>query len=755
MRLTIISLIVLASLLLSASNELVSAATLYVPTQYPTLQTAVNNANNGDTIVIVGTITEGGVSIIGKNITIVGGGIFDDGGSLSTLYIDRSVVRIVNLTITWDHMWYTSTFLSTQSYKIGLYIKNSVVAVKNLEVNMVYDYDNQQSPKVTHVVAVRNELGRFYGNNVTISSEIGFEHVEDQTEFDYMVDCVDTDQTLFQICKVPSKGVDSGSYITSVVDGYVNADIGFSIVTVGWEYSVVKPVENIILIDNVSIKAESAIRIYQNSFIDDVVKTLNITVSNTYIDYDDATPKYDPLNYGIWGIIDEGTSINIVNTTVVNMLSGLRLLLADREGNNTLYINNLVVNIYPEIDQFKGISILPGFKFEKEGFSIGGFGPGLSEGSFEAILENVVIHIRQSGLVGVGFEYREVGDPYLNPLNIFIDGMNITGYAIGVLFEGFILEETDITLKKVFIENRSSIGLNITLAKGLQKPVNPSLQTIIGSISSLPPSYRIDVLDSIEDILVAYSIIWNAYLSSPSGLGISFLEVVVDETANYVSDKTTYINMIWTLKTRALSSVTSNGISNVHVMYGRGYQILDGYTDATGIFMDTFYYLYGPIQNFSSSNTFIGPLEVLGNYLSHSAYVRYVPYFNDTLTIPYWYGEVILYFPVFTGLVYGFSHDMGTTMLYIYGDGGMYVGLYSYKPGENLPNPLTYRQGRFKGYNIYPLRIVEQINLGTYLRIEALVQYEGYWQPTTIYIFPAYGIVYSSGPIDFRGWIGG
>jgi len=242
---------------------------------------------------------------------------------------------------------------------------------------------------------------------------------------------------------------------------------------------------------------------------------------------------------------------------------------------------------------------------------------------------------------------------------------------------------------------------------------------------------------------------YRYFYNEPSGTGL------------YISTpafKSGYLRMNYSLLYRIYIATERDYPAYLHeTVYDEANSVLKGpittgSTDPTGRYTHQFIYRVGRSENFNPGYPFVNTVRVYADYFGVSGQTTHLSYFGDTLTSPSWYRWIEFLLPALAMKVLGFSHDMGTTYLVIRGLTGAFIGFYSYTPDEIVNPPSLQRPGG--GFKQYPLRISQVSPMGIYIRIDAEILYEGHWQPTTIYINRISGIVWSPGPVDFRGWAG-
>ena len=101
-KLVVLILCVIALVSLSGLNIDVSASTITVPDDYPTIQEAINNAADGDTVFVkTGTyyehvVVNKTVSLVGENSDMT---IIDGNGTGHVVNITRDNVNVTNFTV--------------------------------------------------------------------------------------------------------------------------------------------------------------------------------------------------------------------------------------------------------------------------------------------------------------------------------------------------------------------------------------------------------------------------------------------------------------------------------------------------------------------------------------------------------------------------------------------------------------------------------------------------------------------------------
>ncbi len=368
--------------------------------------------------------------------------------------------------------------------------------------------------------------------------------------------------------------------------------------------------------------------------------------------------------------------------------------------------------------------------------------------------------------IGIGFK---LGMDFLpssrTGLNLMLNDVEVDGASIGILVDtgntpGTYGEDINILFKDVETEDVSTgmllnlrwiINHRVAVENYVHRDRSPSIGLMLlgGSLGSdlnpVSTPHSLDELRANEDIYFAYSVLWRVDIdfAGPS-IGITFYESVVDEFHSTLDPDVT-IRSVWTLAVEVFSSYTGQGINNALVdiyypdpaLYSSGstvgglYQTVLDYI-FTGVHVDDIY-IEASRDGYTNSTS-------LPSYLS-ARYGDINPY--NLYTFPSWYGRVVLTLPIMALHTLGFSHDGGLTLLTLDGETGSYQFLYSDKPHKRHNPP----------YIVHRIDVLRIEGLGKYTVIYVNVHYFGEVHPTVIYIYRDKGLVYSPGPVDFRGWI--
>ncbi len=224
----------------------------------------------------------------------------------------------------------------------------------------------------------------------------------------------------------------------------------------------------------------------------------------------------------------------------------------------------------------------------------------------------------------------------------------------------------------------------------------------------------------------------------------------------------------WTLAVRVVSESTGLPLRNVEFRWWNESQSL-GITRTDGSGFTGFTYAYW----FDSTDPMLDNIEFSwagGRYNYYSDYSSLVirtaypslPHSNQ-FTMPGWLSYIEFNHTLLSISALGFSRALGTTILTINGEIGFFMGYFSDHPygdfpvtagpgSDNLVDGAKLINPPPGGVKI-PLRIVSFAASENLVIINAMVLYNGFWQPTVIYIDVNKRLVWSPGPIDFRGWV--
>ncbi len=360
-----------------------------------------------------------------------------------------------------------------------------------------------------------------------------------------------------------------------------------------------------------------------------------------------------------------------------------------------------------------------------------------------------IANLRSSSM-SVGLYITLFGStPRVQDSSVYLWNVNVSNTSTGMLLHMWFVERYRFWAEYYRYNNRTGLGLQL---------VTRNMLTDMHPVST--PSSLADLRLS-EDLYFAYSILWRIQVLSGSSHGITLFESVVDELNSQIVGPIS-VRSVWTLETFVYSSITSLPIPGIYVeyLYPAPSQYSFGYTDSSGRYayiMD--YYMTNPpvvqvgLIQVAVSSGYYSASVMLPTYISVK---EGIPLTESHYTLPAWFGEVVFTLPLVSLKAMGFSHDMGTTYLFIAGTVGWYAGYYSYTPDElwsgglSIPSANnTWAKSPFRNYQLRGLRVSWT---GTVVQIRGEIFYDGYWQPVTIYIDPERRVVWSPGPVDFRGW---
>jgi len=386
--------------------------------------------------------------------------------------------------------------------------------------------------------------------------------------------------------------------------------------------------------------------------------------------------------------------------------------------------------------------------------------PFIRPGSGETVREYVELRLRNiwvdnlysadSLSTGVGARFIGWFGGILTGLRAYLENINVSGTDIGLFIDLRIINNYRVWVERYFYGDRSGLGLLLYSA------------ILLSDLHPVSTPTSLSQLRASEDLYIANSIVWAINVLSLGGENwFTIYESVVDELNSVISPGA-MVRSVWTLETFVYSSYGGIPIPNVQIDYSYPMPALysQGYTDFNGRYADIMdYYMSNPpptevgFINVSARLGSFSDSAVLPNYISAT---EGLPTSLSHYTLPAWYGEVVFYLPILALRALGFSHDMGTTYLVIAGEVGWYAGYYSYTPDELWRGIGAKDAGNappgWSPYNNYLLAGLRVSSNGNVIRVDGRIFYEGYWQPVTIYIDPVKRIVWSPGPVDFRGW---
>ncbi len=746
LKLTKVMLLLVLLLLLQIETDYTAAQSIIVPIDYPDLQTAINNALPGTSIYVDTDLTiSSPITIIGKdNLYIVlryGSKIIADSGFVGQeiVLIDRSSkIILTDFTISYEG----SSALPALDF---LRIKSSNnIAVKNLSVSIDTN---------THPVALRFISIDDGSINITITNVTG----------------VDMALTSLSVVGVFANiQFMSGGYIT--MDSLLFEDIalGSPGSFEGVKIELMRVTGLDIKVSNVAVK-----RVY-STWVQGINSTYLRQVRNIETQYTNVT---------LTNIVGSGGGISFRGLTfsrftvpvILDSIVTIRNLMLSSwiEPNMPMpykfdgviieapYFYNLTVKIDEvTIKDINSPDILSGlYTGEAHGihidvsyFILEAFG--LPTYDIKIDIDRVSISRLYSwGTIGIFSDFEGF---YMSRIRYTINNVNITDvgiYDFGIIGYGKVLRANSLFDYRVWIEefffnDREGIGAGIWLRRA-------------DDIHPINTPRNLNELRQSEDLYFAYSILWRVYAASAWTNSMTLFETVVDELNSRIA-LLMRVRNVWTLETFVYSSITSLPIPGVYVeyLYPTPSQYSFGFTDSSGRYayiMD--YYMTNPpivqvglIQVAVSSGYFSSSV-MLPSYISVT---EGLPLSESYYTLPAWFGEVVFTIPLVSLRAMGFSHDMGTTYLFIAGTVGWFAGYYSYTPDElwngDIATPGTNNTWVKSPYRNYQLRGLRVSWTGSVIQIRGEIFYDGYWQPVTIYVDPERRVVWSPGPVDFRGW---
>ncbi|UCE38642.1 MAG: right-handed parallel beta-helix repeat-containing protein [Thermoplasmata archaeon] len=220
-----------------------SGATIYVPTDYPTIQEAINAAKDGDTVyVFSGTYNEN--VLINKTINLTGENmestIINGGGGGETVYVIADWVNITGFTITNDNPFIEGLIINSDyntivgnkfsNIRIGIYIHYSsgnIIMGNIMLENGIYIIGEQLEHWNTHNIDISNTVdGKpiyYWKNQIEgiIPSDAG------QVILANCTNVIVGGQTITNVCVGISLGFSSNNHIIS--NGVFSCKYKFSI----------------------------------------------------------------------------------------------------------------------------------------------------------------------------------------------------------------------------------------------------------------------------------------------------------------------------------------------------------------------------------------------------------------------------------------------------------------------------------------------------------------------------------------------
>ena len=441
---------------------------------------------------------------------------------------------------------------------------------------------------------------------------------------------------------------------------------------------------------------------------------------------------------GIYGREPYSDKLNIIDTIISGFYNGIYLDVGGRIS-RTFFGRN----IHVDVDKLEVFGASYGFKLRNLGMTYD-----LSI----RILNSIFNHSTNGGIMGIfvntsAFERKLERPPILANFLFYLNNVNVSGFKYGIYLHLNMLHRKRIGIERYFYPDRGHFAVYLKMENMVDERTLPDPL----------PRYDLQEIRFHEDMYIAYSIAWIidgyykdrlGYVPKPS---ITLYETVYDEHHIHLTE--TIIRSIWTLETQILSSYTNSPIYGANVnYYMKGSLISSGHTWYDGTYRSILdYYVSIGYPRIDS----IFDEASLGRSYASTWYISYI---GDTYTMPSWYGRIILYLDFLVFKAIGFSYKLGTTYLQVYGITGDMVGFYSYTPDElnkqgrqaiysELNGGVQKKEGL---YNL-PILVVGQVKGGRYILIEAKVYFNGAWQPILFMVNLNNKLIFSRGPVDFRG----
>ena len=680
-------------LLLLIPQTVATANTYLVPIDYPTIQDAVNNVPPGSTIRILGTVVENGI-VIDKTLTIEGGVV--DYGDDWGFYVRRGTTTFRDITLKARYLWYNGIISPTFTYSssVGIIAMDSEVVIDNVTIYTDGRIEDRSEKISYYYGIVGRDRSIVRGDGLNISGmDIGIEMSDTQRSITPQCYLISTSYT-----KCLIGGVDK-MVTLDISNATIQSEIGVAIFsTYPNDYYRVR-----------DFNITSEIPIYIRNIFKDSSKTdySTYTFSGGELRSSPDRGKFNqPYGTGVYIISMGMTDFTLSQALVYGERYGVQ---HQEAGGEVKYTRWRIA-----VERSSILAYTNGFRYD-------------SAQPKATVSNDVDVFIRDtlinsySNTTSEGILITSL-NPLRNYLHVEVINTNISGYDIGISFQFNVINTFNFTMHRLFFLNPSGYGL--------------SVQTV-----SFEKGY----------LWAGYSLLYSIIVITETDYPFYLYETVYDEKNSLIWGKIE-IEVWWTLLTEVFSSLTNNPIQGATVTYNWDIGTASGLTDSAGRYTYQFHYRYGVGPRYGPSYTFVNTIWVGANYYGVSGSTTHQLYFGDTLTSPSWFRHIDFYLPALILKVLGFSHDMGTTYLVIRGLEGAFIGYYSYTPDEIKVPPSI--QDMSTGFRRYPLRVTSIVFQGVYTRVDAQIFYDGYWQPTTIYIGRVTGMVWSPGPVDFRGWLG-
>ncbi len=706
---TLLIMLVILTMLLAIPSTHSYPSAYSVPIDYPDLQTAVDSVPPGSTIYVdADLVINNPVSINGKSgLTI----IFRSGSTLETSasYSSREMLIIVD-----------SRDISILNHR-PIYSVAAPLGIEYITIeNSIGITVRSFQPIYTGPAPPQSVFGiGIYGG----SDEI------------WIYDTVFTDfNSEGHVVGVYSDATTDGFDLT--VDGFIMTDIysRFSSVELfldaftrmnGWNL-----IFRDLYINNLYSAAASSFGIHvflYDRIVNSRIEVSGLTALNMY-----GRAYAEPINIwsfrGLWQdsvFYMEDFSIDQIDSGFWGY-STIWLNIANFQG-GTLEVRDGTIRNFPRAESGApsfGVGINLGMPFTSTY---------LSRDSMQVIVEDITM---ENGIQGVGILGGGLGTEPSNNVDVQITNITTSQMERGVvIIQGYIQNYRFGIEELIHMDRDPSVGLYVFM---------------VDVLTDVSPSTRpenIDELRDAEDLYIAYSIAWSVEASIDGPLptyGVTAYETVVDELNSIFNPKAT-LRSIYTLETEVVSSVTGYPLSGAYVEYQYPSPLLyaSGHTSPQGLYSEVMDYILPPSQvdtilieahQFDTSASTDIPSYITTRYGD--------PHPFNVYSLPSWYGRVVLMLPILSLKSLGFSHDTGTTMLILSGDRGSFMEYYSRDP--------TYIQ--HQPYKTYNFKVLNYRDAGVYVVVNVILDYQGEQHPTVIYIYKPARIVYSPGPIDFRGW---
>jgi len=305
----------------------------YVPTQYPTIQAAINAANPGDTVFVYnGTYHEH--IIVDKRLTVAGQDrditIIDGSTTGTVVDISADTVDIHGFTIQNGGDRYNAIVIGSTFNNViisGNIIKNSVTGISIAESNGNTITGNTILSNSINGISITYSLSNNIRNNVIADSA-------------YAMKLDSTNRTFISGNTVSNTSY--GIYVVASTNNTVDDNIA-----TGNSFGVLAYLSSDIIVKNNTVSGSTyGIEVHTST----AISVLNNTLTNNpsysiYLAYSDGnTVKGNSVSQSDWGIdLYDSSGNTIAQNTVSDNTYGFYI--SNNAGGNNLYHNNIISNV--------------------------------------------------------------------------------------------------------------------------------------------------------------------------------------------------------------------------------------------------------------------------------------------------------------------------------------------------------------------------------------------------------------------------